>query len=85
MELLKNKGLKKTQDGDIVYVEYLDKQIPNIWNGFRIYYDKKLYSIGGNPCLTENQYLPYDDTINEDYISIPNSDITNILITPLNI
>jgi len=80
MELLKNKVLNKTQEGDIVYIEYLDKQIPNIWNGFRIYYDKKLYSIGGNPALSEIQYLPDDDTINEDYIYIPNTDITNILI-----
>ena len=61
MELLKNKVLNKTQEGDIVYIEYLDKQIPNIWNGFRIYYDKKLYSIGGNPALSEIQYLPDDD------------------------
>ena len=52
MELLKNKVLKKVQDGDIIYIEYLDKQIPNIWNSFRIYYDKKLFSIGGNPGLS---------------------------------
>ena len=80
MKLLKNKVLKKTQDGDIVYIEYLDKQIPNIWNGFRIYFDKKLYSIGGNPSLVEIQYLAENNSNSEDYISILNSYITNIFL-----
>tara|TARA_Y200000002_G_scaffold367542_1_gene359668 strand:+ start:237 stop:776 length:540 start_codon:yes stop_codon:yes gene_type:complete len=92
---LKNKGLdlkklqknmlqetlKKVKNGDIIYLEYIDMEIPNIWNGFRLYFNSNLYSIGGNPNLDEIDYTVYpeEDWVNSEIIEIPESDITKIL------
>ena len=73
--------LKKVKNGDIVYLEYIDMQIPNVWNGFRLYFNHKLYSIGGNPNLFEIDYKVYpEEDLNEsEVVEIPESDITKIL------
>jgi hypothetical protein len=73
--------LKKVKNGDIVYLEYIDMQIPNVWNGFRLYFNHKLHSIGGNPNLFEIDYTIYpEEDLNESEVDeIPESDITRIL------
>ena len=72
--------------GDIIHIRYEEIQIPNVWNGFRIFYKGKLYSIGGNPSIREIDYKIYDEETdnlsvvdNMSVIDIPNSDITDIL------
>ena len=69
--------------GDIIYIRYEELQIPNVWNGFRIFYEGKLYSIGGNPSIREIDYKIYeeenDNISNLSVIDIPDSDITDIL------
>ena len=69
--------------GDIIYIRYEELQIPNVWNGFRIFYEGKLYSIGGNPSIREVDYKIYeeenDNISNLSVIDIPDSDITDIL------
>ena len=78
---LLNKTLSKVKNGDILYIENIKEEIPTIWNGFRIFYNKKMYSIGGNPSLTEIQYLPDEENMEySNVVNIPNSYITNILL-----
>ena len=79
-----NNTLKKAKHGDIIYIEYIDKEIPNIWNGFRVYVYGKLYSIGGNPSLKKIDYTIYPPILKEELeeleaLEIPQSDITKIL------
>ena len=73
--------LKKCKNGDIIYLEYIEMEIPNIWNGFRLYYNHKLYSIGGNPNLFEIDYevYPEEDWVDNEVVEIPESYITKIL------
>ena len=63
--------------GDIIHIRYEEIQIPNVWNGFRIFYEGKLYSIGGNPNIREIDYNIYDEEIKN--LSVIDSDITDIL------
>lgn len=74
--------LKKVKNGDIIYIEYIDMEIPNTWNGFRLYCNNKLYSIGGNPSLEKIDYkiYPEEDFMESEVVEIPYSDITKILM-----
>ena len=75
-----NDTLKKAKNGDIIYIEYIEMQIPNIWNGFRVFVYGKLYSIGGNPSLKKIDYtLSKEELGDSDVLEIPQSDITKIL------
>ena len=79
-----NDTLKKAKNGDIIYIEYMEMQIPNTWNGFHVFVYGKLYSIGGNPSIEKIDYNTYPPITQEeldelDAVEIPQSDITKIL------
>ena len=60
-----------------------NNELFNIWNGFRLFYEGKLYSIGGNPSIREIDYKIYEEETenisNLSVVYIPDSDITDIL------